>query len=291
MYSISSQAVFWVSFSILSSAGAQITISSISGCANNTLGTATYSTQVTLPTTTNLKKSDKKLKKKKTSWTFSTDSKRITFSNLGIPGWGAGSGIPQVDHDALKIDGSKTKWTLLLPTMPPSSGKYDIVFDAATSSPAPFPTAAGVRTGITLRDSASIISGSRGFEQGASGYGRATATSGIAALAKRQKLEHASATRGLPAAVTRNAINELKVQKHAHVGAKFRRASSPMNFQLTIVGVVGCLSNQTGTPPKPTSSVTSNVAVASMCSNNEISAVTQSWTTYGVSILKTLHCS
>ena len=60
--------------------------------------------------------------------------------------------------------------------------------------------------------------------------------------------------------------------------AKLRRQAA--SFALKLQGAWVCLQTPSSTPPKP--SVTKSPALASMCFSNEISAVSESWTSYGV---------
>ena len=290
MYLISSKAVCLVLPAFLPLATAQIILSSINGCTNNVSQIATYSTQLTLPTGLQRISHANIWQQRGTNWIISTDTKGITLKDLEVNKQEVIPGILQADHDMNSIDGSKTKLAISIPTTLPSGGQYDIIFNAVASSSASFPTVAGVRTNSTYGSSASLIHGSKDSKQRSSGYGTATSTSGTISLMKRHTPEHAHATRVLPAGVTKTAISELKVQKHPPIGAKFRRSPSPTTFQLTIVGMSKCLSSPSGTIANSTASVTSNAAVASMCSNNEISAVTQSWTTYSVSNRTVLRC-
>ena len=110
---------------------AQILLSDIpvASCAGNVLkGTATYSTNLLMPTgeTQRIPAGDY-WNQSGAVWVFSTDTAGIQFGFAAIPGEGApGASIPQAAADAIKIDSKDSAWTLSVPS--PSVGEYDIVF-------------------------------------------------------------------------------------------------------------------------------------------------------------------
>lgn len=73
-----------------------------------------------------------------------------------------------------------------------------------------------------------------------------------------------------------NAKRELDLS--ALHGAEFRRKAE--GYTLDLLGTWPCLQTPAPLPPKP--SMTASPALASMCSNNDISAVSESWTSFGV---------
>ena len=287
MLSISTSAFFLCLLALPATIRAQVSISSVanSGCVANAFGTATYSTQLALPTGSQRVVAGSFWQQAGANWTFSTDTKGVIFSDLGIPGLGTQPYIPQADHDALNLDGSKTKWSLSIPTTPPSSQDFDIVFNVAGSSAAAASTQSGIKMQNPFNHSTTVVSTNGIPSGGQTGSASASSASGTRSIGRRNKPLLASPTQGQSGSVvTKTAVTEVKLERRTlPPGVKYRRAIGSTTFKLTIEGTWGCLLNPSGTVAK--ASVTSNAAVASLCSNNEISAVTQSWSTYGVCTL------
>ena len=233
---------------------AQITLSEVplASCSGNVIsGTATYTTDMTLPTDESQRiPAGDFWDQESAVWVFSTDTPGIIFDGLGIPGAGAGSeDIPQADINALKIGASSTAWTLSVPT--PSVGQYDIVF------------------GVTTSGTASITSAPS-----------TTTTTTNTAVAKRWG--HRSFMAPLPLSNNANS--------RALDGAKFRRASPATTavpagqYHLIIKGTYPCADEPgLGLQPPPSQTGTSDPALVTACSQNSILPSSAVWSAYDVS--------
>lgn len=114
---------------------AQITLPTLTGCIGNPTGTATYSTEMTVETGTERIVAGDFWSQLGAVWVFSSDTEGVQFGQPGIPGYGAGfggGGPPAAAQSALKLDPSKTAWTLSVPTST-LGGQWDIVW-AATAT-------------------------------------------------------------------------------------------------------------------------------------------------------------
>ena len=235
---------------------AQITIASVpsSGCDGKPFGSATYSTDLTLPTGSQRIVAGDFWQQAGAQWNFSTDTQGIEFSSLGIPGWGAEPDIPQADHDALKIDDSKTVWRLTLPTTQPSGGEYDIVFVAGP----PVVSGAAQPTAVARRD--------------------------VQVEKRGDSPEELLSRHPHQSPPTKTPVPELEIRGGSLSSRmRHRRQSNAGEFHLVIEGAVNCLQDSGGSPAE--ASMTSSPKIASLCANNEISTATQSWTAYGVGVL------
>ena len=269
---------FQLWFLVPSFVQSQITIQSVpaSECAGNPFGTATFSTEVSLATGSQRIVAGDFWQQAGAQWNFSTKSNGIMFCGLGIPGWGAQPDIPKADHDALHIDDGN-QWSLTLPTTPPSDQQFDIVFEAIASSVCisqsrvvAAPTAGPSGSHTMAKASNSSLMSSSALRTGVTGSTNV-----------RQTPSNMGRSNGI--APTRTPVPEVKAKREAVVARhRYRKRSASGDFSLTIQGSWGCLQNPDGTVPSP--SVTSNPIVESLCANNEISTVTQSWSTYGVSV-------
>lgn len=242
---------------------AQISLSSVptSGCVGNALGTATFTTDLSLQTGSQLISAGNFWNQAGAVWTFSTDTDGVEFRILGIPGFGAGFGaasdISKADESALDINNSKKEWTLTVPGTPPS-GQYDITFEALNIVSA-LPSSAISSTIVGSVISPSITTPTQ--------------------VARRHRLV-------LESPLVPGSVNTIKpvVEKNQVRpmlgGAKYRRNTIVEQFQLSIKGTWGCLLNPSGTVPTLTQ--TSSPQLASLCANNEISPVIKSWSSYGV---------
>lgn len=131
-----------LAFLLASTVRSQITISDVpqASCAGNVAtGTATFSTEMTLPTGSQRIPAGDFWDQMGAVWVLSTDTEGVEFSDLGIPGAGAQADIPQMDISALQINtATRTAWTLAVPTVS-GANEYDIVFVAAPPSNTPLP--------------------------------------------------------------------------------------------------------------------------------------------------------
>ena len=241
-----------------SSVQAQITLSEVplASCSGNAIsGTATYRTDMTLPTDESQRiPAGDFWDQESAVWEFSTDTPGIIFDGLGIPGAGAGSAdIPQADINALKIGASSTVWTLSVPT--PSVGQYDIVFGVTTSGTA----------SITAPPSTTN-----------------TATTTNTAVAKRWG--HRSFMAPLPLSINAN--------RRALHGAKYRRAVPAGQYHLIIQGTYPCADEPgLGLQPPPSQTGTSDPALVTACSMNSILPSSAVWSAYDVSLTAALRPS
>ena len=242
---------------------AQITLSEVplASCSGNVIsGTATYTTDMTLPTDESQRiPAGDFWDQESAVWVFSTDTPGVIFEGLGIPGAGAGSeDIPQADINALKIGASSTVWTLSVPT--PSVGQYDIVFGVTTSG-----TASTTAPPGTTNTAGTAT----------------TATTTNTAVAKRWGRRSFMA----PLPLSNNA------NSRGLDGAKFRRASPATTavpagqYHLIIKGTYPCADEPgLGLQPPPSQTGTSDPALVTACSQNSILPSSAVWSAYDVSL-------
>ena len=243
------KSVIWTVLLLAYSANAQVDLEPIdtaSGCASKGLtGTVTYSTAISRATGAQRIPAGDFWEQQGAQWVFDTDTSGIEFSNLAIPGVGSpADDTPQADKDAIKLDDSKTKWTLVVPSgagmyghnslgIPSSNGSIDddlaqkdIVWQAAS------PTAAAPSTAVSAPSSTEAVTTSSTFV----------------------------------------------------AGARFRRqADSSYNLKITgVVGCSdSAVAGPIATPTSGASGA-SNPTQASLCSNAGISTGTAAWSAYGV---------
>lgn len=246
----------------LSVVRAQIIISEVpqASCAGEVAtGTATFSTEMTLPTGSQRIPAGSFWDQMGAIWVFSTDTDGITFSDLGIPGSGAQADIPPMDISALQepATGSKTAWTLVVPTVS-GANEFDIVFQAvppqSTTRPNSVPTTTTAATTIT---------------------GAPVTSSPVSSVST------APANLDLAAAPAR-------FRRREYPGIHFRkRQSAPATsatggtFHLMIKGTYPCnLNPSLGLQPGPSITGASNPTVAAQCSKNSISTNAAAWTAY-----------
>ena len=257
-----------LSFTFYPYVQAQINLSEVpvASCAGNVVsGTATYSTDMFLPT----EKSQRIppggfWDQSGAVWEFSTDTPGVKFGYASIPGIGTPSAdIPQADVDAIVIDDSSTVWRLSVPT--PSVGKYDIVFGVATQSA----TAA----------TSSAVDAATTSASGITTAATATATDGTQANRRRNRAFDIP----LPLSV--------EVRRQPTVGVRFRRApqanSEPPagQYHLIITGIYPCADEPgLGLQPQPSHTGTSDPRIVTACSQNSILPSSAAWSAYAVNI-------
>ena len=273
-----------LSFLILtycSSVQAQIVLSTFACVGNAILETATYTTDMVLPTDESQRiPAGDFWDQGGAVWVFSTDTPGVIFGALGIPGAGA-EDIPQADINALKIGDSSTAWTLSVPT--PSVGEYDIVFAVTTSVSSsgtasmtappgtPSTTGTGSTASITSSPSASVPTSTTDETS--------LTTTTNTAVAKRRR--HRSFVAPLPLSIN--------AQRQALYGAKFRRASDATavpagQYHLIIKGTYPCGNEPgLGLQPPPSQTGTSDPALVTACSQNSILPSSNVWSAYEVS--------
>ena len=277
-----------------SSVQAQIALSEVplASCAGNAIsGTATYSTDMMLPTdeTQRIPAGDF-WDQFGAVWEFSTDTPGVKFGSLGIPGAGA-EDIPQADIDALKIDDSSTVWTLSVPT--PSVGEYDIVFALATpSDPSSGETVItgaasttvppGTTTKAASAGTTSITSTPSLSVPSSASITPSPTTTTNPAVAKRWR--HRSLVLPLPLSVN--------AKHRALIGAKFRRApqatttTAAGQYHLIIKGTYPCADEPgLGLQPPPSQTGTSDPRLVTACSQNSILPSSAVWSAYEVSLM------
>ena len=141
MKSFSSKAVLALSFLLISYSDAQgpISINSVptSGCVGNPVGTATFTSDVTLATGEVRVPAGSFWNQAGALWEFSTDSKGSAFQDPGIPGYGAGFGsandIPAAAESAVKLSNDKSTISIVIPTSI-NGREWDVVWQAVSSS-------------------------------------------------------------------------------------------------------------------------------------------------------------
>lgn len=257
-----------------SSVQAQIALSEIplASCSGNALsGTATYTTDMTLPTDESQRiPAGDFWDQEGAVWVFETDTPGIVFDGLGIPGAGA-EDIPQSDINALTIGESSTAWTLSVPT--PSVGEYDIVFGVTT------PISSSGTASITAPPGATTTTGTASTNT--NGTPSPTTTTNTA-VAKRWR--HKSFMPPVPLS-----INAQHRDLH---GAKFRRASQATTavpagqYHLIIKGTYPCADEPgLGLQPPPSQTGTSDPALVTACSQNSILPSSAVWSAYDVGLM------
>lgn len=303
-------------------------------CVTDIVTTATYSTKLTLETGSQLILAGNFWLQPGAQWTFSTDTKGLEFGAPQIPIPASQSSVPQSDRNALSLNGSKTQWTLTLPTTPPSGQDHNISFQAffgnspnVTDSLAgtgssyipitisttivPSGTLSGAIPNSDNMTAASVTSTSsspNSMETSVSfwglsgsgprgppiptafstiGFNNSNSGNAQASDVKRRWMPAASPRvkgRG-PVPQSTNKPSLIETRKPMPVGAKFRRQVVSQNFNLIIKGTWPCLQNPKGVPPTITTANPGNPTLASMCLNNDISMVSESWTAFRVRIL------
>ncbi len=303
-------------------------------CVTDVVTTATYSTKMTLETGSQLILAGNFWLQPGAQWTFSTDTKGLEFDAPQIPIPASQSSMPPLDRKALSLDGSKTQWTLTLPTTPPSGQDHNISFQAffgtspnvtdsligtgsafipstVCTTMVPSGTLSGAIPNSDNMTAANVTStsgslpsmetsvsfsglsgsGPRGPPVPTSfstiGFNNSNSGSAQAPEVKRRWMPTALPRfegRGpVPQSPKKTSLSEAR--KSMPVGAKFRRQVVSQNFNLIIKGTWPCLQNPKGVPPTPTTANPGNPTLASMCLNNDISMVSQSWTAFRVRIL------
>ena len=234
-----------IAFTLSASGQIIITDVPLDSCAGSPTGTATFSTDLTIPTGSQRIPAGDFWEQQGAQWVFSTDTEGIQFSDLAIPGAGAPSvDVPQEDLDALKIDDSKTAWTLAAPSAT-NGRQFDIVFQAANPAQTDVTTPQVVRRNINI---------------------------GRDALANGQIAEGPSPT---PAPV---------LERRIRPGAKFRRQDTGAgNFHLIIEATFPCANDPAfGLSPSETFTGSPNPTVAASCSANKIPTDAAAWSAYKV---------
>lgn len=251
-----SRAAAFVSLALpfLSLTRAQISLSDVpqDSCAGNVAtGTATYSTDMTIPTGTQRIPAGDFWDQMGAVWVFSTDTEGVEFSDLGIPGAGSPEAdIPSFDLSALQLPpaGSKTAWTLAVPTES-GAGEWDIVFVAAPPSNTPPPNPVPSTTPVSP------------------GSSSATAT---------------SSTSSVPARFRRHELPGAHLKKRkSDASSVAAPATTGSTFHLMIEGTYPCAANPSlGLQPGPTVTGAPNPTVAAQCSKYSISTNAAAWTAY-----------
>ena len=138
-----SKAAFALPFLFISCSDAQgaISISSVptSSCIGNPLGTAIFTSEVTIATGSIRVPADSFWNQAGALWEFSTDSKGLAFQGPGIPGYGAGFGsaddIPAAAENAIKLSSDKSTISIVIPTAT-IGGAWDVEWQVVPSSSA-----------------------------------------------------------------------------------------------------------------------------------------------------------
>ena len=262
--------LFW------SSVNAQITLPTVTGCVGNPAGTATYSTDLTVATGTERIVAGDFWNQLGAVWVLSTDTEGIEFSQPGIPGYGAGfggGGPPAAAESALVLDPSKTAWTLSVPASS-LGGEWDIDFAANTPTPSSAAASTPVAATSSSASTASVVFSSSADPS--------------VTVAKRYAPARPSRV-GVDQEPAPKTTSRVFPQGHPQqpmpVGAKFRRQADAGQFHLIISGSYPCL----GPAASQTASASGNAAIASQCTNNEISTNIAAWTTYGVRALRPVY--
>ena len=226
---------------------AQITITDVpvDSCAGSPTGTATFSTDLTIPTGSQRIPAGDFWEQQGAQWVFSTDTEGIQFSDLAIPGAGAPSvDVPQENLDALKVDDSKTAWTLAAPS-PTNDRQLDIVFQAANPAQPDATNHPVVQRNINI---------------GRDAFANGQVTKGPSPI---------------PAPMLKRRISP---------GAKFRRQDTGAgSFHLTIEATFPCANDPAfGLSPSETFTGSPNPTVAALCSANKIPTDAAAWSAYKV---------
>ena len=113
-----------IGLSLATFSQAQVNLSPIdtATCAGQgSTGTATFSSDMTIATGSQRIPAGKFWTQEGAIWVFDTNTPGIQLSDLAIPGGGPSDDVPAIDTSALKLDDSKTKWTLAAPTVSSAS--------------------------------------------------------------------------------------------------------------------------------------------------------------------------
>lgn len=141
MKKISSKTVLALPYLFMSYSDAQgtIPIGSVptSSCFGNPVGTATFTSDITLATGSVRIPASSFWNQTGALWEFSTDSKGWAFQGPGIPGYGAGFGsandIPAAAESAIKLSNDKSTISIVIPTAT-IGGEWDVVWEVVPSS-------------------------------------------------------------------------------------------------------------------------------------------------------------
>ena len=101
------------------------------------MGTATFTSDVTVATGSVRVPADSFWNQLGALWEFSTDSKGLAFQDPGIPGYGAGFGssddVPAAAESAIKLSNDKSTVSIVIPTST-LGGEWDVVWSVGPSS-------------------------------------------------------------------------------------------------------------------------------------------------------------
>lgn len=128
-----------VLFISYSDAQDSISIGSVptSSCIGNPVGTATFTSDVTIATGVVRVPADNFWNQAGALWELSTDSKGMAFQGPGIPGYGAGFGsaddIPAAAESAIKLSNDKSTISIVIPTAT-IGGEWDVEWQVVPSS-------------------------------------------------------------------------------------------------------------------------------------------------------------
>lgn len=108
-----------------------------SSCIGNPVGTATFTSDVTVASGPIRVPADSFWNQAGALWEFSTDSKGLAFQDAGIPGYGAGFGsaddIPAAAESAIKLSNDRSTVSIVVPTAT-IGGEWDVEWLAVPSS-------------------------------------------------------------------------------------------------------------------------------------------------------------
>ena len=108
-----------------------------SSCIGNPVGTATFTSDVTVSTGSINVPAGDFWNQAGALWEFSMDTKGFAFEGPGIPGYGAGFGsgndIPDAAESAIKLSNDKSTISIIIPTKT-IGGEWDIVWGVVPSS-------------------------------------------------------------------------------------------------------------------------------------------------------------
>ena len=141
MKKFSREAALALFFLFISYSDAQgsISIGSVptSSCIGNPVGTATFTSDVTIPTGPIRVPADSFWNQAGALWEFSTDSKGLAFQDAGIPGYGAGFGsaddIPAAAESAIKLSNDRSTISVVVPTAT-IGGEWEVEWQVGSSS-------------------------------------------------------------------------------------------------------------------------------------------------------------
>ena len=128
-------------FFSFSDAQGSISIGSVptSSCIGNPVGTATFTSDVTIATGSIRIPAGSFWNQAGALWEFSTDSNGLAFQDAGIPGYGAGFGsaddIPAAAESAIKLSNDRSTISVVVPTAT-IGGEWDVEWQVVSSSSA-----------------------------------------------------------------------------------------------------------------------------------------------------------